>query len=50
MTNGLPINTYFSAFKIRWLRENSETLKQAKPEDICFGTIDAWIIYHLTNK
>jgi glycerol kinase len=45
---GLPINTYFSAWKIKWLLEN-----QLKPEDLencCFGTIDSWIIYNLTGN
>ncbi|KAI9293835.1 glycerol kinase [Neoconidiobolus thromboides FSU 785] len=43
---GLPISTYFSALKIRWLIENSEAVKQALDNDnLMVGTIDSWLIY-----
>jgi len=46
---GLPINTYFSAAKMKWMIENCEEIKtRVKNNDIenlCFGTIDSWIIY-----
>jgi len=45
----LPINTYFSAIKIRWMIENCEEIKNRLKnndiENLCFGTIDSWIIY-----
>ena len=44
---GLPINTYFSALKMKWLLANSQAVKdEAKKEDsaLCFGTIDTWLI------
>lgn len=48
---GLPINTYFSAVKIKWLLENVEQVKtQYANDNIQFCTIDAWILVNLTNK
>ena len=41
---GLPINTYFSGVKMKWLMENVDSVKQAG-EDLRFGTIDTWLIY-----
>ena len=44
---GLPINTYFSAVKMRWLLENVDAVNaEAIKEDskLCFGTIDTWLI------
>eukprot|EP00397_Hematodinium_sp_SG-2012_P007002 GEMP01007041.1.p1 GENE.GEMP01007041.1~~GEMP01007041.1.p1 ORF type:complete len:501 (+),score=112.52 GEMP01007041.1:223-1725(+) len=46
---GLPISTYFSAIKMRWLIDNVPAVKQAVDEKrCCFGTIDSWIVYNLT--
>jgi glycerol kinase len=46
---GLPCNTYFSAVKIKWMIENVEEIKnkivKKNYENLCFGTIDSWIIY-----
>jgi len=47
---GLPINTYFSAFKIQWLKENVPVIAEKSPSEVVYGTIDAWIIYNLTSK
>lgn len=47
---GLPISTYFSAFKLLWLYENVPAVQQAIDSDeACFGTVDSWIIYQLTG-
>ena len=49
-TTGLPISTYFSAFKWLWLLENVEAVQIAKAEGRCMvGTIDAWLMYKLTG-
>ncbi|KAF8819398.1 putative Glycerol kinase [Cardiosporidium cionae] len=49
-TVGLPINTYFSAFKIQWLLENVPEVSNAvKEERACIGTIDSWLIWNLTG-
>ncbi|KAI4470002.1 sugar kinase [Holotrichia oblita] len=47
---GLPVSTYFSALKIRWLIDNVEGVRRAISEDRClFGTIDTWLIWNLTG-
>ncbi len=47
---GLVIDTYFSASKIRWLIENVPVIRQAlKDGTAIVGTIDAYLIYRLTN-
>lgn len=48
---GLPLSTYFSAVKLRWLMDNVEEVRTAIDEDRClFGTIDTWIIWVRPNK
>lgn len=43
---GLPISTYFSAVKLKWLIDNVPTVKTACDEKRClFGTIDSWLIW-----
>ena len=44
---GLPINTYFSGHKMKWLLENVDGL--AQNDSLVFGTIDAYLIAKLTN-
>ena len=47
---GLVIDPYFSATKIVWLLENVPGLRcRAEKGDICFGTIDAYLLYRLTG-
>ncbi|MFY7861856.1 MAG: FGGY family carbohydrate kinase, partial [Chitinophagales bacterium] len=47
---GLNFDAYFSCSKIRWILENVEGANQlAQNGTICFGTIDTWIIFKLTN-
>lgn len=44
--SGLPINTYFSASKMKWLIDNVKAVRDAIDEGVCyFGTIDTWIIW-----
>jgi len=48
---GLPIATYFSLSKILWLLRNVEQVQIAKSNnDLCFGTIDSWLLYKLTGN
>lgn len=43
---GLPISTYFSAVKLRWLLDNVDDVRQAVlSERAMFGTVDSWIIW-----
>ncbi|XP_015266106.1 PREDICTED: glycerol kinase [Gekko japonicus] len=47
---GLPLTTYFSAVKVRWLMDNVEEVGQAVREGrAMFGTIDSWVIWSLTG-
>ena len=43
---GLPINTYFSAVKMRWLLDHVSEVKQAhEAGSLVFGTIDTWLVF-----
>jgi glycerol kinase len=44
---GLPLATYFSAPKMRWLLDEKSDLRQG---DAVFGTIDSWLIWNLTGR
>lgn len=47
---GLPIATYFSGPKIKWLLDNVKDLhKAAEKGEAIFGNIDSWIIWNLTG-
>ncbi|XP_046400391.1 glycerol kinase-like [Ischnura elegans] len=47
---GLPLSTYFSALKMRWLLDNVPAVKTAAAnKTLLFGTIDSWIIWNLTG-
>ena len=47
---GLVIDAYFSGTKIKWLLDNVAGARaKAKKGEICFGTIDSWIIWKLTG-
>lgn len=47
---GLPIDSYFSGTKIKWILENVDgARKKAENGALCFGTIDTWLLWNLTN-
>ncbi len=47
---GLPLATYFSGLKIRWILENVAGARvQAEAGDLLFGNIDTFLIWHLTG-
>lgn len=47
---GLPVSTYFSAFKVKWLLDNVAEVSSAMAEgDAMIGTVDTWLIYNLTG-
>jgi glycerol kinase len=43
---GLPLASYFSALKLRWLLDH---VAGAQGGDLAFGTIDSWLMWHLTG-
>jgi glycerol kinase len=47
---GLPLATYFSGLKIRWiLQEVAGARAQAEAGDLLFGNIDTFLLWHLTG-
>jgi glycerol kinase len=47
---GLPLATYFSGPKIRWIFDNVEGARdRAEAGDLVFGNIDTWAIWNLTG-
>jgi len=47
---GLPLTTYFSGLKIRWILENVKGVRElAESGDAIFGNIDTFLVWHLTG-
>ncbi len=47
---GLVIDSYFSGTKINWILDNVENARaEADKGNLCFGTIDTWLVWKLTN-
>jgi glycerol kinase len=47
---GLPLATYFSGPKVRWMLDNVPGLREAAEKgDAVFGNMDTWIIWNLTG-
>ena len=47
---GLIIDAYFSATKIKWILDNVEGVRErAERGEICFGTVDSWLIWKLSS-
>jgi len=47
---GLVVDAYFSGTKVRWILENVEGARAAAEKgDLLFGTVDSWLIWHLTK-
>lgn len=47
---GLVIDAYFSATKVRWILDNVPGARDmAARGELCFGTIDTWLLWKLTN-
>ena len=47
---GLPLATYFSGPKLKWILENVEGVRAAADNgEALFGTIDTWLIWWLTG-
>ena len=47
---GLVLDPYFSATKVRWILDNVEGARaRAERGELAFGTIDSWLIWHLTS-
>ncbi len=47
---GLKFDPYFSGTKIRWILDHVEGARErAEKGELCFGTVDSWLIYKLTK-
>ncbi len=47
---GLPLATYFSGLKIKWILDNVAGIRQqAESGEVIFGNIDTYLIWHLTG-
>uniref|UniRef100_A0AAY4B9A3 Probable glycerol kinase n=1 Tax=Denticeps clupeoides TaxID=299321 RepID=A0AAY4B9A3_9TELE len=50
LKTGLPISTYFSAVKLRWLMDHIEEVAHAvDTHTAMFGTVDSWLVWCLTG-
>jgi glycerol kinase len=48
---GLPLATYFSGPKVRWILDSEPALRtRAEKGEVLFGTMDSWIIWKLTGR
>ncbi|CAG2113371.1 unnamed protein product, partial [Medioppia subpectinata] len=48
---GLPISTYFSALKLKWLIDTIPGIKAAiAHKRLLFGTVDSWLLWKLTGR
>jgi glycerol kinase len=47
---GLPLSTYFAGPKVRWILDNVDGARaKAAAGDLCFGTVDSWVLWNLTG-
>ena len=47
---GLPLATYFSAPRIRWLLDHTAGLRErAERGEVLFGTMESWLLWNLTG-
>lgn len=47
---GLVVDAYFSATKIKWILDNvAGAREKANKGELCFGTIDTWLLWNLTK-
>lgn len=48
---GLVVDAYFSGTKLQWILNSVEGARsRAERGELCFGTVDSWLVYNLTNK
>src|SRR5215468_8937833 len=48
---GLPLASYFSALKLRWLLDNVPgARRRAESGELAFGTIDSWLLWHFVGE
>lgn len=47
---GLVLDAYFSATKLKWILDNVDGARaKAEAGELCFGTVDTWLVWKLTR-
>jgi len=47
---GLLVDPYFSGTKLKWLLDHDRSMRRrAERGDLCFGTIDTWLLFKLSR-
>lgn len=50
LKTGLVIDAYFSATKVKWILDHVKGVRErAERGELCFGTVDSWLIWKLTR-
>jgi glycerol kinase len=50
-TTGLPLASYFSGLKLKWILDNVPGLRErAARGELAFGTVDSWLIWNLSGE
>lgn len=48
---GLPLSTYFAGPKVRWILDHVDGARaRAEAGELCFGTVDSWVLWNLTGE
>lgn len=48
---GLVVDAYFSGTKVKWILDHVPGARErARNGELCFGTIDSWLLYKLTGE
>ncbi|WP_338893107.1 glycerol kinase GlpK [Rhodococcus sovatensis] len=49
-TTGLPLATYFSGPKVKWILDNVDGARaKADAGELCFGNMDTWVLWNMTG-
>ncbi|KAA9150091.1 glycerol kinase GlpK [Amycolatopsis acidicola] len=49
-TTGLPLATYFSGPKVKWILDNVDGVRErAEAGDLLFGNMDTWVLWNMTG-
>ncbi len=49
-STGLVVDAYFSGTKVKWLLDHVDGARaRAERGELCFGTVDSWLLYRLTG-
>ena len=50
-STGLMLDPYFSGTKVAWILDHVEGARsRAEKGELCFGTIDSWLLFNLTDR